>query len=67
MAEGLDQKRARRKGHRGVVTKYIQEIKAFPEMPGDATRRWAEVFCRLLRAKQELLSSLAEKILKLKK
>ena len=34
-------------------------------MPDDATRRWAEVFCGLLRAKQELLSSLAENFLSL--
>ena len=65
MTEGLDRKRARRRGHQGVVTKYVEEVKVFPEMPDDATRRRAEVFCGLLRAKQELLSSLDEEILSL--
>ena len=63
MVEDLDRKRARR-GHRGVVTKYVQEIKAFPEMPDDTTRRTA-VLRGLLRAKQELLSSSDEEILSL--
>ena len=65
MAEGLNRKGARRRGHRGVVTKYIQEVKAFPEMLDDATRIRTEVLYGLLRAKQELLSSLDEEILSL--
>lgn len=63
MEESLDRKRAKRRGHRGVVTKYVQEIKAFPEVIDDATRRRAGVLRGLLRTKQEVLSRIDEEIL----
>ena len=63
MEESLERKRAKRRAHRGVVTKYVLEVKTFPEVLDTPIRHRAEVLRGLLTAKQDVLSRLDEEIL----
>ena len=64
MSEFLDRAKARRRGQRGVVTKYVQEVKSLVEAkpiePG-SQRRLNTLF-KLLEEKQGVLKALDDEI-----
>ena len=65
MEELLERRKANRAGHRGVVTRYLQETKALldKETIDDKEKRRLGVLRGLLRGKLEILQRLDEEIL----
>ena len=63
--KSLDRLKARRRGHRGVATKYVQEAKALfeGESRDDSTFRRVRTLQNSLEEKLALLKRLDEKIL----
>lgn len=64
MSETLDRAKARRRGQRGVVTKYVQEVRALVEVepiePGSQQR--LNTLFKLLEEKQGVLKALDDEI-----
>ena len=64
MSEALDRVRARRRGQRGVVTKYVQEAKSLLEaesIESDSWRRLNTLY-KLLEEKRSVLKTLYDEI-----
>ena len=65
MAEDLERSKQKRRGHRGVATRFMKEMKALlsqDEIEDDKLRR-LRVLCDVLRDKQQTLKTLDEVIL----
>ena len=64
MSETLDRAKAWRRGQRGVVTKYVQEVKALvdAESIGSGSRRRLNTLFKLLEEKQGVLKALDNEV-----
>ena len=65
MEESLERRRAKRAGHCGVVTRYLQETRALldKEVIDEKKKRRLGILRGLLRDKSEILKRLDEEIL----
>ena len=64
MSETLDRAKARRRGQRGVVTKYVQEVKALVDAESiEPGSRWRlNTLFKLLEEKQGVLKALDNEV-----
>ena len=67
MSEALEHLKACRRGHRGIVTKYIQEAKSLVETEDLDKKRWLRMgtLSELLKDKSAVLKALNKELLEI--